>query len=108
MTMLNKMELIAAPLSQAMEREVDTGKARGGPAFDGPKPLVQSQKEAVAFGQRFWAQYLKDSEGKPPDGEIYFKPQKMYSLMRQGGDRRCRAALRHGPSRYMPDDRSLP
>jgi hypothetical protein len=86
MTMLNKMELIAAPLSQAMEREVDTGKARGGPAFDGPKPLVQSQKEAVAFGQRFWAQYLKDSEGKPPDGEIYFKPQKMYSLMRQGGD----------------------
>ena len=38
---MNKMELIAAPLSQAMEREVDTGKARGGPAFDGPKPLVQ-------------------------------------------------------------------
>ena len=80
------MELVAAPFSLAMEREVDTGKARGGPAFDGPKPLVQSQKEAVAFGQRFWAQYLKDREGKPPDGEIYFKPQKMYSLMRQGGD----------------------
>ena len=81
-----------APFPQAMEREakqepVAAGKARSGPASGGPKPLVQSQEEAVAFGERVWAQYLKDSEGKPPgDGEIYFKPEKMYSLMRRGSD----------------------
>ena len=81
-----------APFPQAMEREakqgpVAAGKARSGPASGGPKPLVQSQKEAVAFGERVWAQYLKDSEGKPPgDGEIFFKPEKMYSLLRQGSD----------------------
>jgi hypothetical protein len=81
-----------APVPQAMEREakqgpVAAGKARSGPASGGPKPLVQSQEEAVTFGERVWAQYLKDSEGKPPgDGEIYFKPDKMYSLMRQGSD----------------------
>jgi hypothetical protein len=79
-----------APIPQAMEREakpgpVSAGKARSGPASGGPKPLVQSQEEAVAFGERFWAQY--DSKGKPPgDGEIYFKPEKMYSLLRQGSD----------------------
>eukprot|EP00900_Chrysochromulina_parva_P015399 jgi/Chrpa1/23860/Chrysochromulina_OHIO_Genome00027049-RA len=73
-----------------MEREakpgpVAAGKARSGPASGGPKPLVQSQEEALAFGERVWAQYLKDSEGKPPgDGEIFFKPEKMYSLLRQG------------------------
>ena len=75
------MEL-AAPFSQVMEREaklVAAGKARGD-----PKPLVQSHEEAQAFGQRFWAQYL--NEGKPPDSEIYFKPEKMYSLMRRGSD----------------------
>ena len=81
-----------APFPQAMEREakqepVAAGKARSGPASGGPKPLVQSQEEAVAFGERVWAQYLKDSEGKPPgDGEIFFKPEKMYSLMRRGSD----------------------
>ena len=85
------MEL-AAPFTQAMEREakqgpVAAGKARSGPASGGPKPLVQSQEEAVAFGERFWAQYQRESQGKPPDGgEIYFKPEKMYSLMRQGSD----------------------
>ena len=84
------MEL--APFPQVMEREaqqgpVAAGKARSGPASRGPKPLVQSQEEAVAFGERVWAQYLKDSEGKPPgDGEIFFKPEKMYSLMRRGSD----------------------
>jgi hypothetical protein len=81
-----------APFPQAMEREakqgpVAAGKARSGPASGGPKPLVRSQEEAVAFGERVWAQYLKDSEGKPPgDGEIFFKPEKMYSLLRQGSD----------------------
>ena len=81
-----------APVPQAMEREakqgpVAAGKARSGPASGGPKPLVQSQEEAVAFGERVWAQYLKDSEGKPPsDGETFFKPEALYSLMRQGSD----------------------
>ena len=85
------MEL-AMPLSQVMEREakqgpVAAGKARSGPASRRPKPLVQSQEEAVAFGERFWAQYLRESQGQPPDGgDIYFKPEKMYSLMRRGKD----------------------
>ena len=71
-----------APFPQVMEREaklVAAGKARGD-----PKPLVQSHEEAQAFGPRFWAQYL--NEGKPPDSEFYFKPEKMYSLMRRGSD----------------------
>ena len=72
-----------APVPQAMEREAKQGP---GAASGGPKPLVQSQEEAVAFGERVWAQYLKDNEGKPPDSEIYFKPEKMYSLLRQGSD----------------------
>ena len=98
------MELATlAPSSHTMEREakqepVAAGKARSGPASRGPKPLVQSQEEAVAFGQRVWAQYLKDgereslmwwcslSQGKPFGGEIFFKPEKMYSLMRRGSD----------------------
>jgi hypothetical protein len=81
-----------APFPQAMEREakqgpVAAGKARCGPTSGGPKPLVQSQEEAVAFGERVWAQHLKDSEGKPPgDGETFFKPEALYSLLRQGSD----------------------
>ena len=81
-----------APFPQVMEREaqqgpVAAGKARSGPASRGPEPLVQSQEEAVAFGQRVWAQYERESQGKPPgDGELYFKPEKMYSLMRRGSD----------------------
>ena len=81
-----------APFPQVMEREaqqgpVAAGKARSGPASRGPKPLVQSQGEAVAFGQRVWGQYERESQGKAPgDGEIYFKPEKMYSLMRRGSD----------------------
>ena len=84
------MEL--APFPQVMKREaqqgpVAAGKARSGPASRGPKPLVQSQEEAVAFGQRVWAQYERESQGKAPgDGEIFFKPEKMYSLMRRGSD----------------------
>ena len=84
------MEL--APFPQVMKREaqqgpVAAGKARSGPASRGPKPLVQSQEEAVAFGQRVWAQYERESQGKAPgDGELYFKPEKMYSLMRRGSD----------------------
>jgi hypothetical protein len=85
------MEL--APFPQVMTREAKqgpaaAGKARSGPASRGPKPLVQSQEEAVAFGQRLWAQYQRESQGQPPDGggEIYFKPEKMYSLMRQGSN----------------------
>ena len=47
------MEL-AVPFSQVMEREakqgpVAAGKPRSGPASRGPKPLVQSQEEAVAL-----------------------------------------------------------
>jgi len=73
------MEL--APFPQAMEREAQQGPVAAG------KASVQSQEDAVDFGQKFWAQYLKDSKGKPPgDGEIYFKPEKMYSLMRRGRD----------------------
>ena len=79
------MEL-AAPFTQIMEREANQGPVAAGMARGGPKPLVQSHEEAEAFGQRFWAQYLKDNEGKPPDSEIYFMPEKMYSLMRQGSD----------------------
>ena len=81
-----------APFPQVMKREaqqgpVAAGKARSGPASRGPEPLVQSQEEAVAFGQRFWAQYERESQGKAPgDGEIFFKPEKMYSLMRRGSD----------------------
>ena len=84
------MEL--APFPQVMKREaqqgpVAAGKARSGPASRGPEPLVQSQEEAVAFGQRFWAQYERESQGKAPgDGELFFKPEKMYSLMRRGSD----------------------
>ena len=84
------MEL--APFPQVMKREaqqgpVAAGKARSGPASRGPKPLVQSQGEAVAFGQRVWGQYERESQGKAPgDGEIFFKPEKMYSLMRRGSD----------------------
>ena len=77
------MEL--APFSQVMKREAKQGPVVTGK--DPPKPKCQSQQEAEAFGQKFWAQYLKDSEGKPPgDGEIFFKPEKMYSLMRRGSD----------------------
>ena len=81
-----------APFPQVMEREaqqgpVAAGKARSGPASRGPEPLVQSQEEAVAFGQRVWAQYERESQGKAPgDGELFFKPEKMYSLMRRGSD----------------------
>ena len=84
------MEL--APFPQVMKREaqqgpVAAGKVRSGPASRGPKPLVQSQGEAVAFGQRVWGQYERESQGKAPgDGEIFFKPEKMYSLMRRGSD----------------------
>ena len=76
------MEL--APFSQVMKREAKQGPVVTGK--DPPKPKCQSQQEAEAFGQKFWAQYLKDSKGKPPDSAIYFKPEKMYSLMRQGRD----------------------
>ena len=83
-----------APFPQVMEREaqqgpVAAGEARSGPASRGPKPLVQSQEEAVAFGQRFWGQYERESQGKPPGeatARLYFKPEKMYSLMRRGSD----------------------
>ena len=84
------MEL--APFPQVMKREaqqgpVAAGKARSGPASRGTEPLVRSQEEAEAFGQRFWAQYERESQGKAPgDGELYFKPEKMYSLMRRGSD----------------------
>ena len=68
---------------EAKQESVAAGKARSGPASRG-KPLVQSQEEAVAFGQRFWSQ--KDSEGKPLDGGEFFKPEKMYSLISQGSN----------------------
>jgi hypothetical protein len=79
------MEL--APFSQVMEREAKpkvTGKAGGKPAF--PEPKVQSQEEALKWGQVFWAKYLKDKAQNPVDGQIFFTPEKMYSLMRQGSD----------------------
>ena len=81
-----------APFPQVMEREaqqgpVAAGKARSGPASRGPEPLVQSQEEAEAVRQRFWGQYERESQGKAPgDGELFFKPEKMYSLMRRGSD----------------------
>ena len=80
------MEL-AAPFTQIMEREANQGPVAAGKARGSPKPLVQSHEEAEAFGQRFWAQYERESQGKAPgDGELFFKPEKMYSLMRRGSD----------------------
>ena len=81
-----------APFSQVMERETRQGPVReagagaGGKPASRPKPLNQSQQQAVAWGQRFWTQYLKDMAQNPVDGQIFFKPEKMYSLMRQGRD----------------------
>ena len=84
------MEL--APFSQVMERETRQGPVREAGARAGskpasrPKPLIQSQQQAEAWGQRFWTQYQKDMAQNPVDGQIFFKPEKMYSLLRQGSD----------------------
>ena len=79
-----------APFSQVMEREAKQGPvATGKPASGGPKALVQSKKEAEAFGQRFWTQYMykKDKKDiKLKDGVIFFEAEQMYSLMLEGHD----------------------
>jgi len=71
-------DMAFAPHAQVMKRELQPSS--------GPKPLVQSQEEAEAFGQRFWAQYLEGNARRSLDGEIFVKPEKMYSLMRKGAD----------------------
>ena len=77
----------AAPFSQVMEREAKQGPvATGKPASGGPKALVQSKKEAEAFGQRFWTQYMYEKDIKWKDGVIFFEAEQMYSLMREGHD----------------------
>jgi hypothetical protein len=70
-----------------MEREAKQGPvATGKPASGAPKALFQSKKEAEAFGQRFWTQYMYEKDIKLKDGVIFFEAEQMYSLMREGHD----------------------